>query len=702
VDRRASGRIRIRLRIELFNERAALFAALRPHPPVYVNVAKKKSLFVARYTCCGEYDNEEQFSLRVLLAYVDELKGGYLRRILYSIDDAGQSLIFWRGQVKFGPVWLPLYSLLIFCTGILLVERPQLIPAFCCLGIAGLMLVNMHARRNSPSPWHRCFSFGHYLKVMLLGGASRELKGISAGEGWEEQKTINEVKKKRFADDDSFFQKKEALEKQIQIVESISIDTKSKAAVIPVELLVILGKLQGIVGGFVRLCRSFDVVIKWESSDLAFWITAGFLCIGIVFLFIPWAFLLKWAGRCSVVVFLGPQNKLIDMIVAKKESDERRIRLMLGERMFRARCRQEEAAKLKAFRHVLYGKLSTAVPTIIWTSHVDLPLPESYANILDPSTADEGCTRSTELTDDTPYIPGQKLYGLMVPRPRDEWLLNAELSRQAKDRAAVVISEFDNNPSPLLRSAATLDEDSEWLGEHEGVEVTDSGFAESGSIPPGVLRRKRESLQGDWGVEVVDLYDEEAQFVRNSSSKSAQDFPYDVNCYELSGEERSLEGMQEEISNTGSTVVAKKHSAEGAERGSNSARENKEEDDNWEGNTFESHPAAKATVVVLQDGGCVLRNQRIRMENSSAQIDAEPIDLFDEIADMADSSTEQGFEPVDMFEDEADFVDHLCSGDNLNEQRRMEESSEELGVEAVDLFDDEVDFVKNSCSGDSI
>jgi hypothetical protein len=505
VDREVRGTIRIRLRIEVDSERAALLAALKPSPPVYVNVRNKKSLKVARYTCCGEYDNQEKFNLKVLLAYIDEIKDSFLRRILYAINDGGQSLIFWRGQVNVGCCRLPLHSFTLFCSALLVVERPQLVPSFIFLLAAYFMLLRMYIRRQSPSPWYRCFSFGHYLWVLLLDIPSTEYQGIDPSEGWEEQERINTAIRKRIADDDVFLKKKEAAEKEIEMVESIAVETKSSAAVIPVELLLILGKVQGIVGGFVRICRSVDVVVTWEASDHAFWISFTFICVGVVSLFIPWFFLLKWTMRCAVVLLLGPQNKLIDLFLME-QSDDKKVRQMLEQRMFRARCHQEDAGKLKAFRHVLYGKFSTAVPTILWTPHIDRPLPESYANMLP--------TEAANLCGSDPYIPGQNLYGLMIPRPHKEWLSNvAEV-----ERAKLAL----NATSPILdRSAESIRVDEEDV-EDDGLEIdVETGMGETRRLRVPSQHISEDSLTGDWGTEVTELFEEEAIFVQRTWGESA-------------------------------------------------------------------------------------------------------------------------------------------------------------------------------------
>lgn len=501
TDRKSQGTIRIRLRIEMNSERAALMAALRPCPEIYVNVRKKKALRVARYTCCGEYDNEEKFSLRVLLSYIDELKDKYLRRILYSVNDGGQSIIFWRGQVKVGPLWLPLHSFSLFCVSILLVERPLMAPALICLSVAWFMLVNMHLRLQSPSPWHRCSSFGHYFRILLLGSSLPAYEKVNSGDGWEEQKKIQDAFKERREVDDRFFEKKEAVEKELEAVEGISLETKSKAAIIPVELLVILGKVQGIVGNICRLCRLIDSIITWEESVVSFWVTIVFLIVGVIFLFMPWGFLFQWIFRITVVLLLGPQNRLLDMYLKRQSTDEHKLRKLFAARLFVARCHQEEAGKLKAFLHVLYGKYSTAVPTLMWTPHQDRPLPESEARVVDKSL-------DTLVCDDLPYIPGQKVYGLMIPRPHDEWVDNREESNVGKARMDAALSMVEKTAPNEVKSFEFKKNKS---SEDEGFEVID-GYDEEAVI----ANNTQESLQGDWGEEVVEIYAEEAQFVQQS------------------------------------------------------------------------------------------------------------------------------------------------------------------------------------------
>jgi C2 domain len=591
TDRKSSGSIRIRLRIALSNEQSALFAVLKPPPEIYVNVRQRKSFHVARYTCCGEYDSEEKFNLKVLLSYIDEIKDSYLRRLIYGISDGGQSLIFWRGQVKVGNLLLPVHSFLLFCSGVILVEQPQFIPSFFFLGMAWFMLANANLRQMSPSPWYRCLSFQHYLEILIRGKSTLDFEPIHPGEGWSGQQDIMQALKKRKEDDARFFEKKEAVEKELEEVQSVSLHTKSNIPVIPVELLVILGKVQGIVGNICRCCRLIDAIVTWEESAVSFWITLIFLSVGLFFAMIPWSFLIKWTARLSVVLLLGPQNKLLDMFVVRQTTDEHKIFQLFAARLFKARCRQEEAVKLKAFLHIIYGKFSTVVPTLSWTPHQDRPLHDSQAHVIGD--------QESKLLRDLLYIPGQKLYGKMIPRPYEQWVVNRDESSRVRARAESTLLNIDEKTTMTLESSPLIETGSNVLRQSES---TESGEGEKGLVEkklkppksekgkvakiiehglqlnwgekfsdtyhnkarffkkiffqnqvastkqPGINKlnamERRESLHGDWGEEVVDVYDEEAQFTKQSFRVHAKEGNHSETLTSPAETEKEFESRQ--------------------------------------------------------------------------------------------------------------------------------------------------------------
>jgi hypothetical protein len=70
-----NGKITIRIRIEIPDERAALMAGLKPRPRMHINVRKPKTLGVLRYTCFGEVSHIQRSNLP--LEYQSELVISY-------------------------------------------------------------------------------------------------------------------------------------------------------------------------------------------------------------------------------------------------------------------------------------------------------------------------------------------------------------------------------------------------------------------------------------------------------------------------------------------------------------------------------------------------------------------------------------------------------------------------------------------------
>lgn len=163
--------------------------------------------------------------------------------------------------------------------------------------------------------------------------------------------------------------------------------------------------------------------------------------------------------RIIVYGLLGPQMKLVDLM--RKSRDNKDLPKILAERMFYARRRQEEAVKLKAFRAERFGKYSTRVPGIEWTPHCDIPLPESDARLMkDSSTAYH---EFPIINATVPCVQGQKLYGSMIPRPKNQSRRNQEASMKAKERAITTLAT-QKTPAKKARFAQSVYE--------QGVEVT--------------------------------------------------------------------------------------------------------------------------------------------------------------------------------------------------------------------------------------
>lgn len=251
---------------------------------------------------------------------------------------------------------------------------------------------------------------------------------------------------------------------------------------------------------FCRLLRSLDVIITWEESDLSFWITAIFLVTGILFLFVPWAFLFRWTGRIAVVVFFGPQNKVLDVIwFNRHQTNKHRIQKMFSERMFQAMCHQEAARKLRDFRSVLFGEFSTLVPSIMTTRMLTSPLACSTAQVTTEALP-ELCFDSV-MSNSPLFVPGQTLCGSMVPRPEKEWLRNREESMRSKqtiDQTLLRMEEEEKREGQPEMNDSSF-EDYNAVGE-EGVEVAYAMDDEEAGLVHGLFEpaeHNREAGDGE-------------------------------------------------------------------------------------------------------------------------------------------------------------------------------------------------------------
>jgi hypothetical protein len=366
TDRTKNGSITIRLRVECFDEKAALLEVIKPRPKIHVNVRKEKSFKVVRYTCFGEYDNEENFDLTVTRSYINEIIE-YKSALDYGIRDSLQSLIFWRGQVEVFSVLLPVHSFIFFCSALTLVEKPYLIVPFTFLGIAWIMLATLTLRRQHPSPWHSCPSFWHYLTLLRTGESPRPITSIKESEGSEAAQAYDQAWSQRLEEDRKVAEKKAELQLHLDSIGDENISTKVDwGAIIPLDLLNRLQRYQGIIGRVCKFFRLIKIIVTWEESVVSFWMTAGFLLAGIVSLLLPWTFLLTWTGRLIVWGLFGPHMKVVDLTLRANKKHDATLRNLIENfdvQSITARIRREEALQLKDMKHLAFGKYSIQVPS---------------------------------------------------------------------------------------------------------------------------------------------------------------------------------------------------------------------------------------------------------------------------------------------------------------------------------------------------
>lgn len=365
TDRTAVGSITIRLRIECPDEKAALLAALKPRPKIFINVKKEKSFKVIRYTCFGEYDGEESFDLTVTRSYVNEIFA-YKAAIGYTMKDTFTSLVYWRGQVRILNIMVPLHSFLFFCMAVDFIERPHMVVPYTLLCISWVMLANLTIRRQHPSPWNSSPSFWHFLHILRTGKALTPVSMIKQHENEEAALAYEKAWADRLARDQELAEKRLKLQQELLEIGDDNISTKTSLSAIPLDLLARLARWQGIAGRYCGYFRFMKIILTWEESFVSFWITASFLGSGIVAMFLPWKLILTWVSRIVVWGFLGPHMKFVDLYFrANSKADENVKRLMqnFDVQSNVARLRREEAVKAREIKSIAFGKYSIQVPS---------------------------------------------------------------------------------------------------------------------------------------------------------------------------------------------------------------------------------------------------------------------------------------------------------------------------------------------------
>jgi hypothetical protein len=63
-------------------------------------------------------------------------------------------------------------------------------------------------------------------------------------------------------------------------------------------------------------------LVTWEQSRASFWLVNTCVLAGILLVGIPWDFLIHWAFRIAVWIFLGPWMKLVDILFVKGRTRE--------------------------------------------------------------------------------------------------------------------------------------------------------------------------------------------------------------------------------------------------------------------------------------------------------------------------------------------------------------------------------------------
>jgi hypothetical protein len=358
------------------------------------------------------------------------------------VQDGVMALLLWRGTYKlqlFGKsLLLPIHSLAAFLLAVFLVERPQLLPSFYFASIAWLLLATMGYRRSLPDVWSRCRSYRELIETLVVGESSTPPATIKSRENYEEALAFREAYHKRVLESElraqeayeESLKEQEEYEKEMEEIGDTDTDIATKRKGLSIDPFKrVLYPVQQNLAMVCRYVRNAKYIIFWEECYLSFWIATGSLLVSLLFLFVPWGFLIKWGSRLFVWAFFGPWMKLVDIYyvremesrtdeaVAKEKHEERvRRRLATTAAVSEARVKRERATKMKAMKKQMFGKFITRVPVLKEDRYRDIPLPESMATPYRPELLPLSELAMQEAGYHRTRLPGQHLTGDMISR----------------------------------------------------------------------------------------------------------------------------------------------------------------------------------------------------------------------------------------------------------------------------------------------
>ena len=354
-----------------------------------------------------------------LTSYVDELQG--YQAIVHVMKWAVFTVLLWRGhfpitlhvptlsprpvnleqpsqsllQRLFKPVMLklPLHSIVAFLVGILLAEDYNLFPSFLLFGIAWVLkeiwntriAIHRHGERNEPI-WNT------YTFLSLIGNLQTRLIAYENNDEIEKYKE-EEVRRKLEHEEEAA---KEALKaqrdaKEQKAEEKVAIVSAKQRFGISLNIMQpVLSPVQQNLGRvivYLRIAKSF---VTWEQSRASFWLVNTCVLAGILLVGIPWDFLIHWAFRIAVWIFLGPWMKLVDILFVKgrtreelREAEKERLHVryqQLVEARWSRQIKREDALKLRSMKRYMFGSWVVGVPRFNENRYYDYPLYPSHAS----------------------------------------------------------------------------------------------------------------------------------------------------------------------------------------------------------------------------------------------------------------------------------------------------------------------------------
>ena len=151
--------------------------------------------------------------------------------------------------------------------------------------------------------------------------------------------------------------------------------------------------------------------------------------------------------------------KIVDLILTADANNEKRSLektvAIIAKKSHAARAKREEAVKLQRLKMMKFGDYIISVPVVNSSRHYDHPLTISSAEPM----SEYDLRASKEEMKESGLIPGQQLYGVMIPRPHEE---NEKIREESIALRNNLLSRLEANK---FTESLHLDEDAEGINQ---------------------------------------------------------------------------------------------------------------------------------------------------------------------------------------------------------------------------------------------
>lgn len=440
--REKRGTVILRLLLEWNNPKERFLSIFDDLPKFHINVHEKKNFKIAKYTILGEKDYKK-YSFEAIRHYLEELNESLINSILcvwLTLID----IAYWEDSHQFNigikTIKIPLNSLILFCSSVAAIENPNLIPGFTLLGIAWLFLALSKVQNSRPSPWARTHSYLDGFR-MMRSGEFRPKKICPREDDDEDTAYLNaqiERRKEYRQKIEHFFDELSNYENEVNKIMKGSTDiadaddlttkkTDPRFNFLPMKDFFYPYQIM-----FRSLChfkRYIEYIITWKHYFVAFWITTICLVLGIIFLFIPWGYIIRWVLRLITWWKLGPWWKLLEILfpssvhksnIRKKDAEKKKKhkkKSAIANDLLMIRQQREDAFKLQSMKKLLFGQYTISLGHVkkLEKYFNNLPLPQSSATPLPKNSSMAFKIRNEKIIQKL----GQRVDGIMIPENID-------------------------------------------------------------------------------------------------------------------------------------------------------------------------------------------------------------------------------------------------------------------------------------------